>query len=155
MTPPDLEPLVDRALKALSPPRAPETLLPAVMAAARVEASRPWHTRVWTRWPRQWQAASIAALVALVVGGSMLWSVAVPHLAPVATELGPVLRPLHEWISDAERFVTAIEIFGRTLMRSAAGTALACFALVILVMMATSVAVGAAIGRVALGGVER
>jgi len=62
---------IDRALRALPPPRAPRTLLPRVMAAVARERARPWYSRAWLAWPRRWQAASIAALA--VPGAGAVW----------------------------------------------------------------------------------
>ena len=61
----DPDDLLDSELSALPPPRAPQTLLPRVMAAAAEQARRPAPTG-WVTWPRQWQLASMAALVSLV-----------------------------------------------------------------------------------------
>lgn len=56
---------VARKLRKLPPPRAPETLLPRVMAAARGRARAPWYRQPWVEWPLACQAASVAALAAL------------------------------------------------------------------------------------------
>jgi len=69
MQPVDPEAVVHRALNRLPLPRAPRTLLPRVLAAARALAERPWYTRAWLTWPIAWQAASVAALVLLVALG--------------------------------------------------------------------------------------
>jgi len=70
----ELERYVDRHLRALPVPRAPSTLLPRVLAAARAWSGRPWYTREWFTWPLGWQAGSLALLVltmaAVAVGGS-------------------------------------------------------------------------------------
>jgi hypothetical protein len=74
----DLERFVHGELAALMPPRAPRTLLPRVMAAAR-----PWYAREWMTWPRHWQAASVVALVTLVAGAFAL-PIALPDLGTFA-----------------------------------------------------------------------
>lgn len=61
----DLDSLVDRRLRRLPPPRAPETLLPRVMAAVRRPAPARWYGRPWVEWPLVCQAASVALLAAL------------------------------------------------------------------------------------------
>ena len=66
----ELAAFVDRELRRLPTPRAPETLLPRVLAAADAWARRPWYTRAWFAWPAGWRAASVAALALLVFG---LW----------------------------------------------------------------------------------
>lgn len=76
----DLEQLVDRELKHLPTPRAPETLLPRVLAATFERPPVPWYARPWLAWPLAWQAASAAALLAL--GAAMF--VALPFLQQVS-----------------------------------------------------------------------
>ena len=56
----DLEGRIARALRRLPPPRAPQTLLPRVMAAVRARSERPWYTRPWFAWPPLWRILSIA-----------------------------------------------------------------------------------------------
>lgn len=56
----DLERLVDRELQRLPAPRAPETLLPRVLAAVDAAARRPWYRRAWFTWPIGWQVASVS-----------------------------------------------------------------------------------------------
>jgi hypothetical protein len=60
----DLEKQMDRELRSLPAPRAPETLAPRVMAAIAAQAALPWHRRPWFEWPRGWQVASAALTVA-------------------------------------------------------------------------------------------
>jgi hypothetical protein len=74
----DLERFVHGELAALMRPRAPRSLLPRVMAAAR-----PWYAREWMTWPRHWQAASVVAFVSLVAGLVALPS-ALPDLGTFA-----------------------------------------------------------------------
>jgi len=64
----DLEQLVDRELKRLPGPRAPERLLPRVLAATVERPPAPWYARPWLAWPLAWQTASVALLAALVAG---------------------------------------------------------------------------------------
>lgn len=146
----DLERDIDRALKALPEPRAPRTLLPAVMLAVRAGALRPWYARPWATWPRGWQVASTAALALLVAGASLAGPFVAPYLAPVTGAIATVVRPIGELLSDVEGFFAVVQIVSRALWQSVIGTVLALF----IIMLATSVAVGAAIGRVALGGVR-
>jgi hypothetical protein len=67
----DLEQEIGTALRHLPAPRAPETLLPRVMARVEALTRRPWYSRAWMTWPAAWQVASLAALL-LIVGGSSL-----------------------------------------------------------------------------------
>src|SRR3954466_15035194 len=64
----DLERLADLGLRRLPLPRAPQTLLPRVMAAVHAWADRPWYARAWFTWPVGWQAASVAALLIVIAG---------------------------------------------------------------------------------------
>jgi len=62
----DLQAIVDRELRQLPAPRAPQTLLPRVMAAVDAWARRPWYARAWFTWPLGWQAASVGALILVI-----------------------------------------------------------------------------------------
>jgi hypothetical protein len=67
MEPDDLERIVGRALKQLPSPRAPDTLLPRIVAAVDTSAQRPWYRRAWRTWPLAWQVASAVACAALIL----------------------------------------------------------------------------------------
>ena len=60
----ELERFVGRRLRALPVPRAPRTLLPRILAAARAWSDRPWYAREWFTWPIGWQIGSLALLAA-------------------------------------------------------------------------------------------
>src|SRR6185437_1074666 len=64
----DLERLAERELRLLRAPRAPETLLPRVLAAVDAWSNRPWYSRTWFTWPIAWQAVSIALVGAVLYG---------------------------------------------------------------------------------------
>jgi hypothetical protein len=85
----DLEKLMDRELRSLPPPRAPETLAPRVMAAIAARAAPPWHRRTWFEWSRGWQVASAALTVAFLATLMTLapWR-ALPDAEPVARLVG-------------------------------------------------------------------
>jgi hypothetical protein len=68
----DLERRVDRELRRLPLPLAPDTLLPRVLAAVDAWARRPWYARAWFTWPIGWQIASILALMLFAAGLWML-----------------------------------------------------------------------------------
>jgi len=70
---PDRDPLLDAALSHLSKVRAPETLLPRVLAATRRVVSQPWYTRAWDSWPVAYQRASMA--ISLLVLAAMTLTV--------------------------------------------------------------------------------
>lgn len=80
MDPNDLERLLGRELKQLPAPRAPQTLLPRVMAATVPQAHAPAATG-WATWSAAWQAATVGILLLLVA--ALSWLVAAPP-APVA-----------------------------------------------------------------------
>jgi hypothetical protein len=66
----DLQQLLDRELKQLPLPRAPEALLSKVLAVTVHQAPADSHSG-WLAWPRAWQLASAVALVAVITGA---WS---------------------------------------------------------------------------------
>jgi hypothetical protein len=74
MDPADLERLIDRELSGLPQPRAPRTLMPRVLAATAHSSATAAAPTGWSTWPRQWQIASIAALLLVVFGVPMLVS---------------------------------------------------------------------------------
>ena len=78
----DLAALVDRELRRLPAPQAPETLLPRVLATVDAWARQPWYTRAWFTWPTGWRIASLALPVLLVFS---LWKLPSPPPSVVAT----------------------------------------------------------------------
>jgi len=143
----DLERLVERRLKALPPRRAPGTLMPAVMREVRARAERPWYARPWFTWPAGWQTASIVALVLVVGTVAALTPVLQPAMAPVLAWAGQLLTPASDVVTTVGTFTTIVEVVTRVIGQSVIGLVLALF----IVMLTTSVAIGAAIGRVAVG----
>ena len=94
MDPVDLDELLDRELKALPAPRAPRTLLSRVMAETVDRASLPRQTG-WFTWTIAWQALSVLALVAIVVGAWMFATrppSGVTNVARTAQETATVAR---------------------------------------------------------------
>jgi hypothetical protein len=69
---PQLEMDLSEELRKLPRLRAPETLLPRVLAALERRAARPWWQRPWLAWPRALQAASVAS--GLVVMALAVWA---------------------------------------------------------------------------------
>lgn len=94
----DLEQRVDRELRRLPAPRAPQTLLPRVLAAVEAWVNRPWYTRAWFTWPLGWQVASVA-LLALAFAGLWMLPPAPPSVV-VTTNAGRVL-----WRTIVEPFL--------------------------------------------------
>lgn len=144
----DLERLVDRRLKALPPRRAPGTLLPSVMRAVRVAAVRPWYSCPWYTWPSEWKVASMAALLVLLAGAASMAPMVQPYAAPALVWVEGLLTPASQVVTTVETFAAAVEIMSRVIGQSVIGLVIALF----VVMLTTSVVIGAAIGRVALGG---
>lgn len=78
-----LERLLDRELKGLPAPRAPQTLLPRVMAAAARDQVQAAPATGWSTWTPAWQAASVAMLLLLVA--TISWLVSAPPARVVET----------------------------------------------------------------------
>jgi len=95
MDPADLEQLLHRELKRLPQPRAPRTLLPRVLAATLDGGSAAAAATGWSTWSQGWQAASVAALLALLTGVWMLVGAApseVTNATRAASETATVVR---------------------------------------------------------------
>jgi hypothetical protein len=150
MDPIDLERLADVRLQRLPQPRAPQTLLPRVMAAVRA-AARPWYQRAWFTWPAAWQTLSVVALVSIVIGLG-LWLPALDTTvdARVNEVVAPVTTPVAEAVAGVQALATAAHVFWRA-VQPAAGLLL----VLVLVMCAACAVFGAALTRVALGGALR
>jgi len=115
MDPVDLERLIDRELRSLPAPRAPRTLLPAVMAAANAAANRPWYSRTWLQWPIAWQLASALVLIGVVAGGSVV----LPQLRDAVEAISFVANVRSDVASSArevETATTAVRVLWRTLL---------------------------------------
>jgi hypothetical protein len=150
MDPIDLERLADVRLRRLPQPRAPQTLLPRVMAAVRA-AARPWYQRAWFTWPAAWQTLSVVALVSIVIGLG-LWLPALDTTvdARVNEVVAPVTTPVAEAVAGVQALATAAHVFWRA-VQPAAGLLL----VLVLVMCAACAVFGVALTRVALGGALR
>lgn len=72
MDPADLDDLLERELRELPPPQAPGTLLPRILAAVHVEASRPAPPTGWFTWSWARRGACLAALVPVLLAGVLL-----------------------------------------------------------------------------------
>jgi len=151
MDPDELASLIDRELRDLPGPRAPRSLLPRVLQAV-AEAQRPWYARAWRTWPSAWQAASVvacalflgAAALSLPVVQTAVMDYTAPAVAPVADAVQPV----------ASRLVAAgraTEIIWRVVVWPVATVAL----VPVFLMLAASLALGAALRRLAFGGLTQ
>lgn len=148
----DLERLIDRELKQLPGPKAPATLLPRVLVATVHRRPAPWYARPWVTWPRIWQVASVACLVALGIGVSMGVS-ALPEVAgAVPTKVaGGLSGRIAEGLRAVDQGATVVRVFWQVLVEPIA------FYLLVLAISLTlaCAAVWAALERVALGGASR
>jgi hypothetical protein len=88
----ELERFVSRHFRALPMPRAPRTLLPRVLAAARAWSERPWYAREWLSWPLIWQLGSVALLLLTVVGGTVAVPAVQSFIAAAASSIGSSIQ---------------------------------------------------------------
>jgi hypothetical protein len=115
MDPADLERLIDHELRKLPAPRAPRTLLPRIMAAAKETAERPWYTRAWLTWPVGWQLASAMVLMGVIAGAAVL----LPQIQDAAATLTFIADARGEVASSArgvESVTTAVRVLWRTIV---------------------------------------
>jgi len=156
MPPGDLEDLVDRALRQLPAPRAPQTLMPRVMAAIdakRVPASR---ARPWLDWPLAWQVASVTILIAVGLGIARLWPHA-PSVVPQATAalVGGALAEVSTFVAEATSRASTVVSVTRIVWHALVQPLVVYLLVLVLVMCAACATFGAALGRVVLGGVPQ
>jgi hypothetical protein len=149
MHPDELARLVDRELKRLPTPRAPETLLTRVMTAVQQRPSRTGAVGWWYRWPIAVRALSAAASVAVLAGLWWFWPAMQAQLAgalagTTAARFGVVLDVFRQ----AAAISTALDALWRTVLQPLSSVLLP----LVLLMWAACAALGAALGRVALGG---
>lgn len=149
MHPDELTRLVDRALRRLPAPRAPETLALRVMAAVRAVPSAAATSRSWMAWPIGWRVLSAAATIAILAGLSWAWPAAQAQLAPLVATVaeGPLFRLVDLW-RQAEAMSTAAEVIWRTVVQPVGWVVLP----LVLLMWVACATFGAALSRVALGG---
>lgn len=96
---------LDRELAELPRPRAPRTLLPRVLAATAMRGPAAAATG-WLTWPRHWQAASIAVMLALVSAAA--WFVSAPP------------QPVSEMAASAGQAATTVRVLWDVLLQPAA-----------------------------------
>jgi hypothetical protein len=149
MHPDDLARLVDRELKRLPAPRAPESLLPRVLTAVRARPARPALPGWWARWPVGVRALAAAAVVAVLAGASW-WGPAVEARFVAALAESAVVRLLGliDLWRQAEGVTTAAEAIWRLIVQPLSWLLLP----LVLLMWFACAAFGAALDRVALGG---
>jgi hypothetical protein len=145
MTPDDLERAVHRSLRGLPPPKAPHSLLPGVMQAVRRRTRRPWYAQPWSAWTPSWQTAAALLLVTAVMGVLTLLSPSEP-LIPASANTS---LPGSQLFETVDRGVEVVAIVSRVVSRTMPGM------LLLFVLGAASsltLVLGAALGRLALGG---
>lgn len=111
----DLERLLDRELKKLPAPRAPQSLLPRVMATASASPHRAPATG-WSTWSPGWQASSVAVLLLFVA--TVAWLFSAPPAPVVETtrtagEIAAVMRVF--WDVLLQPVATYIFVLGLSL----------------------------------------
>jgi hypothetical protein len=152
MDPDDLESVVDRALKALPAPRAPETLLPRVMDAVPVEARMRPRSGTWFTWPIGWQIAFVALVILLAGGlGWLLPTAQAAVVSSVSGMLTGVKLQVAGMLDEASAIVSMVTIVWQALLQPVVRWVF----IFILAMSVACAAFGAALGRVALGGASQ
>jgi hypothetical protein len=112
-----LEAAVDRELKALPRLRAPQALLPRVMAVIEQRAGSPWYRRAWQTWSLPLQAVSMLVLMVAFAGlclGS--WQlVHAPAVASATSEASGCFRMLSTILSTLGVLANALALAVRSL----------------------------------------
>jgi hypothetical protein len=145
MHPVDLETLIGGELRRLPMPRAPQTLLPRVLAAVQAWAQRPWYQRAWFTWPIGLQITSIAMLILIVGGGVVLLPRTMATAGAAASTVAVrVMADVAPATQLAEATTNATRVIWRVLFEPVAVYA---FAIVLLMWLACA-AFGAALTRV-------
>ena len=91
----DLDRRLDHELTRLPRPRAPESLLPRVIAAT---ARRPAATG-WFTWPKGWRVASVAVMTALVAVAVWLLGAPPEPVSGMAQSAGQAATIVRTWVS--------------------------------------------------------
>ena len=148
MHPVELQQRIDRELKSLPGLRAPETLLPRVLAAVRHWADRPWYARAWFTWPMWWRSCQPQRCWPCFAASALRcrW----------CTTASPRVRPRSIFRSASTRRrggqrVVVIASTLRTLWVAIAGPFVAYAFLLLVLMGLLCAACAAALNRVAFG----
>ena len=144
----DLERQIDGPLKRLPPPRAPRSFAPRVMQAVR--AQRPQPVGGWFTWSPALQAASLAAMVLVVVGAFNLWPMAKWVMTAALSQAVIESSAVANFVEQGRAAAGAASVLWRV-VEPVAWTAVIWIA----VMGAASAAFGAALRNVVLGGTSR
>ena len=145
-----LEELVDRRLRQMPAPRAPETLLPGVLRAVRAAPAPA--VSGWAGWPAIWQGAAGAALVVVLIGVIQIWPAIDATLALAWSRVIEAVGPYTSAVADAvSPFLTAGRVIWRVVVEPV-GLFLVMF---LAVMGVACAAFGTAWRHVAFGGITR
>jgi hypothetical protein len=147
MTADNLEALIGQALQALPLPRAPQGLLPRVLAAVQQPPVRAWHEGGWFAWPRGWQAAALTGLVLLAAGSITILPIAYGALTGIFT--AAVHHPARALALVVEHLSVASDV-GQALWRTLQPVVTYLVAIVLLMCFACAL-LGTALNRVLLG----
>lgn len=147
----DLEREIDQALEALPGPRAPGTLLPRVLAAARDQVAPMPRWRPWYAWSPLTQAALLVAAVAVLGWGYWLWMAVDPLTALLPTPVQQAGRRADAVASTAGDLWRAGVLVWNAVVAPIV-TTLFTFTLA---LCAACALVAAALGRLALGGAHQ
>jgi hypothetical protein len=114
----DLEILVAGELRRQPEPRAPQTLMPRVLAAVQAWSGRPWYAREWFAWPLVWQLASAAALIVIVTGGVMVHPLVQAGMQDIAPRLmPPVLSTVPQLALALDTTINTIRVLWRAVVQ--------------------------------------
>ena len=144
MNPIDFDTRIDRTLRRFPAPRAPQTLLPRVLAAVQEWSQRPWYSRAWFTWPIGGQIVSAAALILVVIGGAFLTMSAQAAIDQIAARLLGGVMPVAQ---RAEAMLNAARVVWHAVVEPLAVYVFA----VVAVMFLACVAFGTALSHVAFG----
>ena len=112
-----LEAAIDRELRTLPNLRAPQPLLPRVMAVIEQRATLPWYRRAWQTWPLPLQVVSMLVLLAAFAGlcfGS--WQlVHAPAVTAAASEASGWFRVLSTGFSTLGVLANALSLAVKSL----------------------------------------
>lgn len=144
-----LEELIHRELQKLPERRAPETLIPRVLAAIQAQAERPWWRQSWSAWPPKMQLLFLTVSLSLfglaLMGGSLWWESA--GLSGMPQQIGHWLRSLQPLWDVAVTLANAVLV----LVRASLGHPGVILALIFcLLMYVACLGLGTACYRVAL-----
>ncbi len=148
MHPVDLERRVGWELHRLAGPKAPETLLPRVMAGVEAWARRPWYERAWFTWPFGWQVASVIAV--LLMGATA--SIVLPQVQTVVTAAtSTIAARVMSQAPDLGPWLDAVELAARVLWPALVHPVLVIAFVIVATMSLACAAVAVALNRAVFG----